>query len=281
MVRSRRFAAYSKSVSVNKAELMSALVLCGCAAIALIWPLLGDRAFGAVETLGAKLANRKKLAIAAAGILPVVLRVGFLKWFPAPVPGVHDEFSYLLAADTFAHGRLTNPPHPMWIFFETFHVNMQPTYMSKYPPGQGAVLALGQLLGHPWIGVLLSVGVMCGAIVWALQGWFPARWAFLGGVLAAVQFGVFNYWTDSYWGGALAATGGALVAGALPRIFGHQRRRDSLVLGIGAAILAISRPWEGAFFCVAASIVVAIWMIGKRYDGATFGLAKARCASRI
>ncbi len=225
------------------------------------------RAFRAVETLGAKIASRKAVAIGVAGIAPVLLRVSLLKWFPLPVPSVHDEFSYLLAADTFAHGRLTNPPHPMWIFFETFHVNMQPTYMSKYPPGQGAALALGQLLGHPWIGVLLSVGVMCGAIVWALQGWFPARWAFLGGVLAAVQFGAFNYWIDSYWGGAVAGIGGALVVGALPRIFRHQRARDSLVLGIGAAILANSRPWEGALFCVAAAIAIGIWMFGKRAPG--------------
>ena len=249
---------------VNKAELLGALVSGGCAAIALFWPLLGGRAFGGIETLGSNLAKRKKFAIVVAGIAPVLLRASLLKWFPVPISGVHDEFSYLLAADTFSHGRLTNPPHPMWVFFETFHVNMQPTYMSKYPPGQGAVLAVGQLLGHPWIGVLLSVAVMCATIVWALQGWFPARWAFLGGVLAVLQFGVFNYWTDSYWGGAFAAIGGALIVGALPRIIRHQRPRDSLVLGIGAAILAISRPWEGALFCLAAIISIAMWMIGKR-----------------
>ena len=85
--------------------------------------------------------------------------------------------------------------------------------------------------------MLLTVAVMCGAIVWALQGWLPTRWAFLGGVLDARQFGVFNYWTDSYWGGAVAAIGGALVVVPLSRIFRYQRTRDSLVFGISAAIL--------------------------------------------
>jgi hypothetical protein len=258
----------------NEVELLCALAFLACVTAAWFRPRLGERAFGSVEALGERFANRKKFAIAAAGITPVLLRVSLLKWFPVPVPSVHDEFSYLLAADTYAHGRLTNATHPMWIFFETFHVNLQPTYMSKYPPGQGAALALGQLFGHPWIGVLLSVGVMCGAIVWALQGWFPARWALLGGVLAAVQFGAFNYWIDSYWGGAFAAIGGALVAGALPRIFRHQRARDSVALGVGAAILAISRPLEGALFCVPAAIAIGIWLFGRRAPGWRVALSR-------
>jgi hypothetical protein len=49
------------------------------------------------------------------------------------------------------------------------------------------VLALGQLLGQPWIGVLLSMAAACAAITWMLHGWVPARWALLGGFLAVMR----------------------------------------------------------------------------------------------
>src|SRR5271154_864941 len=229
--------------------------------LALAMPRLGDAIFGPIERWGIRLADRKTLAIIAAGVAAILLRLSLAPFGPlVPVPHVHDEMSYLLAAGTFAHGRLTNPAHPRRIFFYTIHANKLPTYMSKYPPAQGAVLAIGQLLGSPWIGVLLSVAAMCAAIVWMLQGWMPARWALLGGVLVIAQYAAGNYWVDSYWGGAVAATGGALVLGALPRIIHHQRARDAVLLGLGAAMLATSRPFEGLFFFLPVAVALLLWL---------------------
>ena len=232
-------------------------------ALACMAPRLGDRAFNSIERFGSRFALKKWLVIVSISIAAIVIRVAFLGIDRLPVPMIHDEFSYLLAGDTFAHGRLTNPTHPMWIFFETLHVLQHPTYASKYPPAQGAVLALGQLLGHPWIGVLLSTGVMCGAILWMLQGWLPARWALLGGILVLLRFAVFNDWVDGYWGGAVAAIGGALAVGALPRIWRTARPRYACCMGIGAAILANSRPLEGFILFATVIAALGVWL-GKR-----------------
>jgi hypothetical protein len=240
------------------------LILAIAIIVAWCWPLLGNRWFTAIEHSFEKLAAHKTLAIVTAFLAPIAIRVILLPIFPVRPPGVHDEFSYLLAADTFVHGRLANPPHPMWFFFDTFHILQHPTYASMYPPAQGAVLAIGQILGNPWIGILLSMGAMFAALVWMLQGWLPPKWALLGATLAFLQFGIFSYWMNGYWGGSVPAIGGALVMGAFPRIVRKQRTADALLLGLGICILTNSRPFEGLMLCIPVAIALAWWLFSKR-----------------
>ena len=119
----------------------------GFSVVATLFPRVARRVFGTIEPFFSRFAGRKILAIVILFFTVIVVRLAVLRQLPVPVPGIHDEYSYLLAGET---------------------------------PAQGFAIALGDLLGHPWIA----------AILWMLQGWLPGRWAFLGGGLVALKFGV-------------------------------------------------------------------------------------------
>jgi hypothetical protein len=241
--------------------------ICVLAALvgAFAFPSAGARWFEKLERRFSVFARHRTMSVVAVGLLALTLRAALLPILPIPEPIVHDEFCYLLAGDTYAQGRLTNPTHPMWVHFESFGIIHQPSYQCIAQPAQGMILAVGKILFHrAFWGVWLSAGLMCAAICWMLQGWLPPRWALLGGLLAVLRLGVLSYWANSYWGGAAGAIGGALVLGALPRIKTNQRIRDALLMGLGLAILANSRPYEGFVFCLPVAILLFAWMFGKR-----------------
>jgi len=222
------------------------------------------------------LASKLMLACAVVFFLAVGLRVALLPWLHVPKPAVHDEFSYLLAADTYASGRLANPPHRFWEHFETFHVLQQPTYASKYQPMQGLVLAFGQkVFGEPWVGVLLSAALMCAAVCWMLQGWISPGAALLGGLLATLRVGVLTYWVNSYWGGAVPALAIALAIGAIPRIARRRQFLHSVTFAIGLAMLMNSRPYESAVLAVFGVAALAWWL---RKEGVPAGVVLRRVA---
>lgn len=203
-------------------------------------------------------------------------------------PVVVDEFAYVLGAETFLHGRLTNPPHQMARHFESPHVLQRPTYASKYPPANSLFIAAGwKLGGAPGFGVILSYAFMCGCIAWMLRAFLGRLLGFSLGLVFAVGMAD-SYWATTFWGGAVAAGAGALVLGAGARLLrvgslgtGRKLTRDAIVLAVGLLLLANSRPYEGLWLAVAVLIVLAVNLWRRRHEAHATALRRAIAAFAV
>src|SRR5579864_951845 len=185
-------------------------------ATALLAPALSRRFLTRVLSA---VAPKTILCLLALFVLPIALRLAMLRVHPIPTPLSVDDSSYVLLGDTLAHLRFSNPPHALPQFFETIFVLQQPHYASVFQMGQGIALAIGEILfRNPWAGVAFSIGAMCAAFYWMLRGWTTPAWSLAGAIFAALDFGALSQWMNSFWGGAIAAIGGCIAFGALPRL---------------------------------------------------------------
>ncbi len=230
--------------------------------------------FSSLKKTGRRLAAGRftPYALVAVVSLGLCLLLGTLR---PPVPLIHDEFVYLMGGDTFAHGRLTNPTHPMWPHFESNHLLNVPTYAPKYPPGQALFVALGQVLTRrPVWGIYLSYAAAMVALFWMLAGWLARPWALTGALLTAVNGKMLKVWALGFMGGAVAMLGGALVFGALARLWRRWHGADAAAFAVGAVILLISRPFEGAVTLLPAGVLFLI-ALTRQSSGVGAWLAKA------
>lgn len=193
------------------------------------------------------------------GLLPVVVRGGM------PLAKSHDEFSILLAADTYLHGRWVNPTPAGWEHFESVHINVVPAYCSKYQPGMGLMLAMGRLLGHPYLGMLLAMGLASLSTTWMFRAWLPVVWALSASLLVACI--ITTSWSDGYFaGGPLAlAAGAVLVRYFLTARECALRSLDALLLTFCLVTFFWTRPFEGGI--AAALLGVPILVFAVRLQG--------------
>ncbi len=190
-----------------------------------------------------------------------------------PAPRRVDEFSYLLGADTFARGRLANPEHPLSKFFESPHILVRPVYASKYPPGQAMFLALGERLGSPFYGVLIGDALMLFTFCLMLFAWVPPRWALAVSLTMCLCLRPSMYWTNSYWGGSVAASGGALVLLGIALYRKKESPLSGAVFALGVLLLFWTRPYEGGILTLAVLAVFGKELWRLRRAGAVLAAA--------
>jgi hypothetical protein len=127
-------------------------------------------------------------------------------------------------------------------------------------------LALGQrAFGSPFYGVLIGNALMLFTICLMLFAWVPPPWALAVSAMFALCLWPSMYWTNSYWGGSVAASGGAMVLLAIGMYRKKQTPLAGAVFALGALLLFWTRPYEGGVFTLAVLVVFARDLWRKRH----------------
>jgi hypothetical protein len=106
-------------------------------------------------------------------------------------PAYHDEYSYLLQAETFLQGRTWLPaPGPRPELFQQMHVLNEGRFASRYFPGVGLWLAPFVALGDPWLAQQTAHALCAVLLVWIGRELRDNWCGFVAGLLFALSPGL-------------------------------------------------------------------------------------------
>ena len=201
------------------------------------------RAFFQKSPLLATLARRRAGIVLSCGVIGILSAWIGAQYQGNPEPSLPIEHANMLAAETFAAGRLANPPHPAGFFLQTHLTIQAPSYAAAVPPAPGLLLATGILLGNPVYGLWLASAGFCATVAWMLLACGAPRWALIGGAFCAVWFGFLCYWAQSFASHAAIGIGFALLWGSTQRYKKTRKPLHAMLAGASIGWLLLCDPF--------------------------------------
>ncbi len=203
------------------------------------------------------------------GVLVLLVAALVLHWTPL----TDDENTYLFMGRIIASGRLALASHPAQEFFDNIFVINDGRWYGQFPFGFPAFLALGCLLGSPYLATILAAAVLAGVVYLIGRRAYGARAGVLAGLLALVSP---TYLATS---ATLLSHSSVLLfiaLAALGCVIGVESDRDggALLAGVAGGIAFHMRPLTAALLLLPPVLV----LIGHcRRLGLRAGLRRLAC----
>lgn len=174
------------------------------------------------------------------------------------VPGIYDSCMYMFQARLFSQGLLFEqvPPEPQ--FFETLIASISDKWYTQFPPGYPAILAVGVLLGTPWLVNPLLGALTIAGIYLIANELYGKNIANLSALLACTS-SFFLFMSSEFL--AHTTTLFCITVAFLSFVWLVKKKRpllSAIVCGtaLGAALLC--RPYTTVWICVPMGIAAIV-----------------------
>jgi hypothetical protein len=191
-----------------------------------------------------------------------------------------DASVQLIQARYFASGHLSAPPLELPEFWSIqFMVHTEAGWVSQYPPGHSLALAIGILLGAPWLIGVLAMGITALFTALSMERLLPDRRAQVraGSILVAGSPLLLGLAAGYMSHATMAALAALALYCALRAEDGHW----SWATATGAAVgwMVITRPLTGLI--IGAVVTIGVWWHGLLSGAGGRGALLKRAAALV